>query len=824
MKNDKEKTGGRAIFQTIKSKILLMGVFSILVAAGIGMVGFYSMDRSSRNSRIEAVVNDIDVLEAKNLALEAQYQYYIDQEYLSNILTNIGQMASDVHSLQSQTGQEYEDDIAKMSERLETSQTNYSEISELSAERGFRTEDGLYGQYIDASAALSESFTALVDKQEWLELKWAESVMWTGGETVTLDGTRYVKMKYRGPVPENVKRNNLLFRVGGTLDYNKDCYISDIQLTGGAGSAQIDLEAADKAQGSGLAYVDSEIVTFDSKPAIRVGCNFNAANACWEEFSVQVPAENYEAQNYANIEYTIYFEYTNGSYDYKYGGAYSGVYRFAENLERLNQYVEDYSKLVVEGKDVAESYAQIEELIAQIEQNIPLYTSDPSLAEDSLACLGRMKDIITQAKELDDKILARKQENIQLNSELTALCAQVKNKASKNMAVVKAAVQKVSILVIIIAAVVLIGAAVLLSYSIDRNVMLFRDALNKITQGRIGIRVRADGRDEFSQFGRSLNMFLDKLEGSIRRLQNISMELADSGDRLEHKANQTKSAAEMISSALDGISKGARTQAGDILDSSQQVSNMQENMTGIADSVDDLSSTSKDMSESGAEASDIIQELSISSDKAAEAFLNISEQIRKTNESVIKIQEVVNLIAEIASRTTLLSLNASIEAARAGEAGRGFSVVAGEIQKLAEQTNSSAKIINEIILSLSNDSQQTVQSIHEVTDMILNQKTRLEETKAKFHMVESGIHSTAGGMDRVLEQAGICGRAGEHVVLLMDNLSAIAEQNVESTQQTNASMNELNDATVSLAKTAEDLKKLSLAVREDLNYFQTEND
>ena len=151
-------------------------------------------------------------------------------------------------------------------------------------------------------------------------------------------------------------------------------------------------------------------------------------------------------------------------------------------------------------------------------------------------------------------------------------------------------------------------------------------------------------------------------------------------------------------------------------------------------------------------------------------------------------------------------------------------MVAGEIQKLAEQTNSSAKVINDIILLLSNDSQQTVQSIHEVTDLILNQKTRLEETKDRFHMVESGIHSTVGGMGRVLEQAGICGRAGEHVVLLMDNLSAIAEQNVVSTLQTNASMNELNDATISLAKTAEDLKKLSLAVREDLNYFKTEND
>ena len=98
----------------------------------------------------------------------------------------------------------------------------------------------------------------------------------------------------------------------------------------------------------------------------------------------------------------------------------------------------------------------------------------------------------------------------------------------------------------------------------------------------------------------------------------------------------------------------------------------------------------------------------------------------------------MNLIAQIATQTNLLSLNASIEAARAGEAGKGFAVVASEIQKLAEQTNSSAKVIDEIILSLSNESQQTVQSINEVTDMIVNQKAKLDETKAKFEVVEEG--------------------------------------------------------------------------------------
>ena len=310
--------------------------------------------------------------------------------------------------------------------------------------------------------------------------------------------------------------------------------------------------------------------------------------------------------------------------------------------------------------------------------------------------------------------------------------------------------------------------------------------------------------------------------GSIGQLQEISTELAQSGGLLEDKANKTKTAAGVISDALDEISQGATAQAEDITNSSLQVSNMQENMVSITDGVNMLSETSRDMSENGRKATKIVQELSSTSNLTTEAFQKISEQIYKTNASVIKIQEVVNLIAEIASQTNLLSLNASIEAARAGEAGRGFAVVASEIQKLAEQTNSSAKIIDEIILSLSEESQQTVHSINEVTDIIMNQKEKLDETKAKFNIVETGIISTSDGMKDVLNQVDVCGNAGRRVVDLMTNLSAIAEENAASTQQTNASMNELNDATASLAKTAQELKKLSIVVNENLNYFSIE--
>ena len=82
---------------------------------------------------------------------------------------------------------------------------NYSEISSLSASRGFDGEKGLYGQYLEGDSGLSESFSDLIDKQDWLEIKWIDAHMWTTGERVEIDGKEYIKAVYKGPIPESVK-------------------------------------------------------------------------------------------------------------------------------------------------------------------------------------------------------------------------------------------------------------------------------------------------------------------------------------------------------------------------------------------------------------------------------------------------------------------------------------------------------------------------------------------------------------------------------------------------------------------------------------------
>ena len=100
-------------------------------------------------------------------------------------------------------------------------------------------------------------------------------------------------------------------------------------------------------------------------------------------------------------------------------------------------------------------------------------------------------------KSLDDSILALKGENVQLNSELTSLCETIKNIASEDMAAIKVNVMRVSVIVIVLATIILIGTTILIGTSIDKNVVLFKKTLDKITQGRIAVRVRADGRMSF---------------------------------------------------------------------------------------------------------------------------------------------------------------------------------------------------------------------------------------------------------------------------------------------------------------------------------------
>nr|WP_297706313.1 methyl-accepting chemotaxis protein [uncultured Butyrivibrio sp.] len=809
-------------FRSVKGKILVMGVLGIVAALVIGIVGVTSIYKNGQNSEVVSLVDEINVLQAQNLANDALYQYYVDESYLNATLSNLNEMESKAQQLKAIAGPEYSTQVDSIISDVSQVISNYKEISSIHSQRGYDSSIGKYQQYLEASSALSESFTSLVNNNDWIEIHWIDVVFGENGTPVKIDGKDYVKLEYKYALPEAGKRNNLITRVGGTFTYKGDYYLMNYKLVNGKDEVAIDLSQVELSEMSGDGLSGAQITDFGGGKALKVTGKFDEANQTWEEASTTLNVVDYDMEKYPDLYYELYIDpsIVTPGVSYKYGGAISGVYGFRSKLDELNSKVASYSKLVVEGKDVTASLSEIEALLNEIENNIPKYTTDPSLSDNSLSLLQAQKSIFEELKTVDKQTLSLKADNANINSTLTQLCESVQNQATANMNAVRTSVTGIIVVVLLASIIVLVLILARVSLGINRSVNSFQSAIEEIAAGRISARANEEGKDEFAEFASSLNGFLDTLESTVDNLKKMSVVLADSGLALEESATKTRGVAGEIGQTVEEISKGAGEQAKDIETSSQKVVDIRNNIQQILDSVNNLSDRSNEMSAIGSEATVNMENLTKSSNMTTSAFEKIVSQVRKTDESVGQIQDAVSLISSVANQINLLSLNASIEAARAGEAGKGFAVVASEISKLADQTNQSTGIIEGIIKSLTEESNRTVETINEVTELIESQKNSIDSTSDKYGNVIEGIDFTKESVVDVLNQAKSCDSSGEVIVDLMTNLSAISEENAASAETTAMTMSELSMETVRLADTSEELLKLAETLKEDLEFFK----
>ena len=159
----------------------------------------------------------------------------------------------------------------------------------------------------------------------------------------------------------------------------------------------------------------------------------------------------------------------------------------------------------------------------------------------------------------------------------------------------------------------------------------------------------------------------------------------------------------------------------------------------MLEQIKDISKISEKMTESARESQNILGALLESSRESQDTAKDIEEQVAVTNDSVQQIQSVTEYITDIAEETNLLALNASIEAARAGDAGKGFAVVAQQIQKLAEQSNSSAAQIGANIQELVDKTEGIVKAMSLISNALRRQEESVDQTKRIFDELNESI-------------------------------------------------------------------------------------
>ena len=347
--------------------------------------------------------------------------------------------------------------------------------------------------------------------------------------------------------------------------------------------------------------------------------------------------------------------------------------------------------------------------------------------------------------------------------------------------------------------------------------------VKEVSQGNLSATVDDSARsrkDEIGDICRYIEGLRDELVNIVGGLKQHSGDLYSSSERLGSTSRDATDAVGQVERAIHEIADGATSQADETQKATENVILMGNMVEETSAQVEELQKNAVDMQKSSDQATAILLELDQVNRQTVDAIEVISQQTNTTNESALKIREATNLITEIADETNLLSLNASIEAARAGEQGRGFAVVAAQISKLAEQSNESARQIEEIITSLINDSTKSVETMNEVREIMAKQNENVEKTNEVFQIVKEGIDRSMEGVNYIADKTKRLDQARINVVDVVQNLTAIAEENAAGTQETSASATEFGNMVGDIQNETEGLRNVASGIEHSVSIFR----
>lgn len=377
---------------------------------------------------------------------------------------------------------------------------------------------------------------------------------------------------------------------------------------------------------------------------------------------------------------------------------------------------------------------------------------------------------------------------------------------------------------VLVGIVVLIAASILvflLANKLTKPITEISRSMEEVKKGNLNIeKLKVNGQDEVSMLKQSFNEMLFNVSGMIKGIQANTTQLNIQSDTLSDVSRELTTAADEVSGAIEQVSNGATAQAADLVDISGIIQDFGNELDKISLLINNVYDSSTVINGKAQESNTQLQALINSIKHIREAFREVSDRIGTLGASINTIGEITSAINSIADQTNLLALNAAIEAARAGEAGRGFSVVADEIRKLAEQSKISSESINKIVGEVTSEATEVITTTNDVNTELKNQTSIIESSIGSFKDIVSSIEEILPQIEQINDATKLIGEKKVEIVTRVETASSVAEETSATSEEISASAQEMNSSAEEVSNSANLLTGVAQKISSQLNRFK----
>lgn len=328
------------------------------------------------------------------------------------------------------------------------------------------------------------------------------------------------------------------------------------------------------------------------------------------------------------------------------------------------------------------------------------------------------------------------------------------------------------------------------------------------------------GNDEIADLVQAFSIMVANLRVMVSRVSSAAEEVAASSEELKLSAEQSATAANSVAETVTDVAAGASTQLFAI-DKAVAISwDMATAIVHIADNASEVSSKSNEATIAATTGGKAVTEAVGQMDIINNAVNQSAAVVDRLGHSSQEIGEIVDTIRNIAVQTNLLALNAAIEAARAGEAGRGFAVVADEVRKLAEQSQTAAQKIAQIVSYIQKETSTAVQAMNIGLVEVKRGTETITVSGRQFQNIIELIENLNGQIMNISAAVQQLSASSDTVVSSVSGIKNIAVETAAGTENISAATEEQSASMQQIAASSQGMSRMAEDLKAEVNKFK----